>query len=149
MAGEGGDFGGGTVYEITPDGTFTTLHNFDGSDGESSSGALFQYTSGIFYGPTTEGGNVNGGTLFSLDTGLGPFVSLVRNPTMVGQQFGILGRGLKGTTSVALNDQAVSFSAKSDTLIIATVPPGATSGFVTVATPSGTLTSNVPFRVLQ
>jgi uncharacterized repeat protein (TIGR03803 family) len=149
MTSEGGSSGGGTLYEITPDGALTTLHNFDGNDGDRSVGGLFQYTTGILYGPTTQGGNVNGGTLFSLATGLGPFVSLVRNPTKVGQQFGILGQGLKGTTSVSLNGQSAAFSVKSDTLILATVPPSATTGFVTVATPSGTLTSNVPFRVLQ
>jgi hypothetical protein len=31
-------------------------------------------------------------------------VSLVRNPAKVGQEFGILGQGLKGTTSVSLID---------------------------------------------
>jgi hypothetical protein len=36
----------------------------------------------------------------------------------------------------------------SDTYIKATVPPGATTGYVTVTTPSGTLTSNVPFHVI-
>jgi uncharacterized repeat protein (TIGR03803 family) len=143
-----GGLGFGTIYQITPDGTLTTLHSFDGTDGNMSSGTLLQYTSGVFYGPTTLGGNVNGGTLFSLNMGMGPFVSLVRNPTKVGQQFGILGQGFKGTTSVTLNGQAATFTVKSGTLIIATVPPSATTGFVTVVTPSGTLTSNVPFRVL-
>jgi len=37
----------------------------------------------------------------------------------------------------------------SDTFIKATVPVGATTGYVTVTTPSGTLTSNVPFNVLN
>jgi uncharacterized repeat protein (TIGR03803 family) len=144
-----GGLGFGTIYQITPDGILTTLHNFDGTDGNMSSGTLFQYTSGVFYGPTTGGGNVNGGTLFGLNTGLGPFVSLVRNPAKVGQQFGILGQGFKGTTSVTLNGQSVAFTVKSNTLIIATVPKGAASGYVTVATTNGTLTSNVPFRVIQ
>jgi hypothetical protein len=80
--------------------------------------------------------------------GLGPFVSFVRNPAKVGQTFGILGQGFIGTKGVSLNGTPTSFTVKSRTLIEATVPPGATSGFVTVATPSGTLTSNVPFRVL-
>jgi hypothetical protein len=37
---------------------------------------------------------------------------------------------------------------KSDTLITAIVPAGATTGYVTVTKPSGTLTSNVPFHVI-
>jgi len=36
----------------------------------------------------------------------------------------------------------------SDTFMTATVPEGATTGPVTVATPSGTLTSNVKFKEL-
>jgi hypothetical protein len=37
---------------------------------------------------------------------------------------------------------------KADTFILAAVPAEATSGYITVTTDSGTLTSNVPFRVL-
>jgi uncharacterized repeat protein (TIGR03803 family) len=144
----GGDFNLGTIFELTPEGVLTTLHSFDGTDGMQAYGRLLQGTSGTFYGATFRGGSVNGGTLFSLNTGLGPFVSLVHNPAKVGQPFGILGQGFTGTTSVSLNGNLASFSVKSETLILATVPPGATTGFVTVMTPSGTLTSNVPFRVI-
>jgi large repetitive protein len=83
-----------------------------------------------------------------MSTGLGPFVSLVRNPAKVGQEFGILGQGLKEATSVSLNGTAAKFKVKSNTVVTATVLAGATTGFVTVTTPSGTLTSNVPFNVI-
>jgi uncharacterized repeat protein (TIGR03803 family) len=43
--------GYGTVFEITPTGTLTTLHVFDGSDGKSYAG-LIQATDGNFYGTT-------------------------------------------------------------------------------------------------
>jgi len=66
----------------------------------------------------------------------------------VGQRGGILGQGFTGTTEVFLNGTAATFTVVSDTYIQATVPVGASSGFVTVNTPSGTLTSNVPFYVL-
>ena len=89
------------------------------------------------------------GTVFSLATGLGPFVSFVRNPAKVGQQFGILGYGLSGASGVVFNGISARFTAKSDTLLIATVPSGATTGYVTVITAGGTLTSNVPFRVIH
>ena len=139
----------GTLFEISSAGTLTTLFTFgSGSYGFEPEGGLVQATNGIFYGTTVDGGPSNNGTIFSLTNGLGPFVSFIRNPAKVGQQFGILGYGLTGTSSVLLNGIAAKFTTESDTLLIATVPAGATTGSVTVTTPSGTLTSNVPFRVI-
>jgi hypothetical protein len=60
----------------------------------------------------------------------------------------VLGQGLTGTTSVSLNGVRANFAVKLDTSLIATVPTGATSGYVSVTTPSGELTSNAPFYVL-
>jgi uncharacterized repeat protein (TIGR03803 family) len=148
--------GCGTVFQVTPQGSLKTVHTFSGSDGSYSTGGLLQATNGILYGTTSAGGpsyqecGVYGcGTVFSIDLGLGPFVAFVRNPAKVGQLFGILGQGFTGTTNVSLNGIPASFTVVSDTFMRATVPPGATTGYVTVVTPSGTLTSNVPFRVLQ
>jgi len=142
----------GTIFEITSEGTLTTLHSFDKADGAGPVGGLLQATNGIFYGTTELGGNAvcpeGCGTIFSLDTGLGPFVAFVRNPAKTGQVFGILGQGFTETISVSLNGIPASFTVVSDTFIRATVPVGATTGFVTVVTPSGTLTSNVPFHVI-
>lgn len=145
---EGGSNGGGVIFQLTPGGVLTTLHSFDGSDGESPLGGLLQDTNGKMYGTATQGGAYRDGTFFSLDLGLSPFVAFVRNPTGVGQQFGILGQGFTGTTSVMLNGIPASFTVVSDTFIKATVPPGATTGYVTVTTPTGVLTSNVPFHVI-
>lgn len=52
-----------------------------------------------------------------------------------------------GTTGVFLNGIPASFTVVSDTFIQATVPAGANGGYVTVQTPSGTLTSNTISRV--
>lgn len=149
-----GAYSGGTVFELTPAGTLTTAYNFcsvaDCADGSAPYAGLLQATNGSFYGTTYLGGTHNYGTIFSLNTGLAPpFVSFVRNPAKIGQQFGILGYGLAGTTSVSFNGITASFKPQSDTLLIATVPSDATTGYVTVTTPSGTLTSNVPFRVIR
>jgi uncharacterized protein (TIGR03437 family) len=76
-------------------------------------------------------------------------VTFARAAGKVGQNGGILGQGLSGTTSVTLNGIPATFTVVSDTLIKATVPAGATTGYVTVTTPSGTLTSNVPFHVIK
>ncbi len=86
--------------------------------------------------------------LYSIDTGLSPFVSLVGNPRSAGRTFGILGQDFIGTSAVTLNGAPVSFTVKGDGYISATVPAGATTGFVTVTTPGGTLTSNTPLYVL-
>jgi uncharacterized repeat protein (TIGR03803 family) len=51
-AGGGGLHGQGTVFEITPAGTFATLHNFNEADGLFSAAALIQDTAGDFYGTT-------------------------------------------------------------------------------------------------
>ena len=88
------------------------------------------------------------GSLFSLNMELGPFVTLQRYVGHVGDKGGVFGQGFTGTTSVSLNGTPASFRVVSDTFIEATVPAGATTGYVTVTTPGGTLTSNVPFRVL-
>jgi large repetitive protein len=73
----------------------------------------------------------------------------VRAAGKVGQTGPILGQGFTGTTSVTLNGIPASFTVVSDTFIRATVPAGATTGYVSVTTPSGTLTSNVPFQVIK
>jgi uncharacterized repeat protein (TIGR03803 family) len=48
--------GCGTVFRITPGGTLTTLHSFDGTDGFVPSAGLVQATDGNFYGATYGGG---------------------------------------------------------------------------------------------
>jgi uncharacterized repeat protein (TIGR03803 family) len=146
--------GCGTLFRMTPDGKLTTLHIFHGTDGYYPYGGLAQATNGKFYGTTYVGGDYacdspyGCGTVFSLDMGLGPFVTFVRDAGEVGQTGGILGQGFIGTTNVAINGIPGTFTVVSDTLIRATVPAGATTGYVTVTTPSGTLTSNVPFHVI-
>ena len=47
--------GCGTVFKITPSGSLTTLHSFDGGDGAGPLG-LVQATGGNFYGTTSSGG---------------------------------------------------------------------------------------------
>lgn len=156
---EGGDLtcnsgiGCGTLFEISGGRNLTTLHFFNASDGQSPM-ALLQSTLGGFFGATNAGGDLGCntgygcGTLFYLNMGLGPFVAFIRDYGGVGETGGILGQGFTGTTSVEINGVPASFTVTSDTLIRATVPDGATSGYVTVTTPSGILTSNVPFHVI-
>jgi uncharacterized repeat protein (TIGR03803 family) len=62
----GGD-GSGTVFKITPDGTFTTLYVFTGgADGGNPSSALVEDNQGNFYGTTQGVGTTNAGTIFKI-----------------------------------------------------------------------------------
>jgi hypothetical protein len=66
----------------------------------------------------------------------------------VGKAVKILGQGFIGTTSVSFNGTTASFTVQSDTYLSATVPSGATTGYITVNTPSGRLNSNKQFQVM-
>lgn len=148
--------GCGTLFKITPSGTLTTLHSFCDvgcPDGNFPDGPLLESTTGIIYGMTEAGGVSTAcgggcGTVYSLDMGFGPFVTFVMKVGKVGGKAGILGQGFTGTTAVSFNGVPASFTVHSDTLLLAKVPSGATTGSVTVTTPSGTLTSNVAFQVI-
>jgi uncharacterized repeat protein (TIGR03803 family) len=150
----GGAVGSGTVFRVTPSGTLTTLHSFDYfKDGAYPLGGLAQDTNGTLYGTTTYGGaysrsGLGNGTIFSLSMGLGPFVETQPASGPVGAGVRILGTNLTGATSVTFNGTPAVFTMVSNSFITTTVPAGATSGNVQVVTPGGTLSSNVPFRVL-
>jgi uncharacterized repeat protein (TIGR03803 family) len=62
----GGANGDGSVFEITPSGTFTLLHFFAGTDGASPHSSLIQGSDGSFYGTTDSGGANAGGTVFKI-----------------------------------------------------------------------------------
>jgi uncharacterized repeat protein (TIGR03803 family) len=144
----GGTSGNGTLFQITTTGTYKSLYSFASSVGAQPSVAVMQHTNGLFYG-TAAGGADNDGVVYSLDMGLGPFVTFVGGSGHVGQTAEILGQGLTGTTGVTFNGVAATrFSVVKDTYMTAVVPPGATTGPVVVTTPGGTLTSNKNFRII-
>jgi len=62
---EGGTYSNGTMFRISPSGTYTSLYSFAGSpDGASPSAGLVQGSDGNFYGTTQGGGTGNSGTVF-------------------------------------------------------------------------------------
>ena len=66
---EGGSGSKGVVYELSPSNgvwTETTVHAFQGSDGDGPWGTLVADPSGNLYGLTTTGGAHNSGTVFEL-----------------------------------------------------------------------------------
>jgi len=143
---------GGNIYQITPEGTYTSLYSFCNHSictGYAAAYGLLQATDGVFYGATADGGTHNEGVVYSFSNNLGPLVKTVPTAAKVGARVIILGRGLTGSTSVTFNGVAAAFTVESDTYIKATVPAGATSGTVSVVTPSGTLNSNPQFVVTK
>ena len=147
-----GSASGGTLFEITPTGTLTTLYSFcsqpNCADGIDPTGVIMmQSTNGNFYGTTEGGGVYGGGTIYSLSLGLSPFDKPQPTSGNVGTSVNVLVSHLNSATQVTFNGKPAKFKLVSPTLIKTVVPSGATSGKVKVVTPRGTLSSNVVFRV--
>ncbi len=143
----GGAYGNGTIFKITPNGTLTTLHSFAGHAASANPASLVEATNGTFYGTTAGGGLYGDDTILSLCMGLGWFTEELPDYGKVGDTIDILGTDLTGASYVAFDRIAASFTVVSPTLIRATVPPGAGTGYVSVMLPSGKIPSNVKFRV--
>jgi uncharacterized repeat protein (TIGR03803 family) len=101
----GGTSGFGTVFEFTPEGKLTSLHSFDGADGEAPYGGVLQATNGNFYGTTLTAGTSGFGTVFEITPegklstlhsfdntdGGGPFAGLIQATN--GNFYGTTGGG--------------------------------------------------------
>ncbi len=68
----GGSFTAGTIFSITPDGTLTVVHEFDGSAEGNPVAGLIQGIDGNFYGTTVNGGPNQAGLVFQLRVPLNP-----------------------------------------------------------------------------
>src|SRR5579871_2088805 len=66
--GQAGAYNGGTVFQITPSGTLTTLHSFSYSEGDMPNAALIQASDGNLYGTTEYGGAHSYGVVFKITT---------------------------------------------------------------------------------
>ncbi len=74
---EGGGAGAGSVYQVTPGGTLTSIYSFclqgtppsDCPDGYQPLAPLVQASNGDLYGTTLRGGANNEGTVFKITTG--------------------------------------------------------------------------------
>jgi uncharacterized repeat protein (TIGR03803 family) len=143
----------GTIFKITPSGALTTLYTFcsqpNCTDGYDPDVNLMQATNGSFYGTTPYGGSNGYGTVFSLSVGLGAFVQSVPTSGKAGATVVILGTNLAGASAVTFNGVPVeSFTINSTgTAVTTSVPSGASTGYIKVTTPSGSLTSNIAFDV--
>lgn len=146
----GGSYNFGTVFKISPQGKLDTLWSFGSPDGLSiNPGGLVQGSDGSFYGATYGGGKSGDGAVFDVSVGLAPFVETQTSFGKVGWSVVILGTNLTGATSVTFNGTAAAFTVSSSSEITATVPVGATTGYIVVTTSSGPLTSNKKFRIVK
>ena len=86
---EGGTVSQGTIFQITPQGTETILHNFGSvaNDGASSFAPLVQSSAGNFYGITLQGGVSNKGTIYSIIPSQAP----IHAPVFTGSAYATTG----------------------------------------------------------
>jgi len=142
---------GGVLFRISLTGEYSVLHSFSYETGYYPIDTLLQHTNGILYGMTESGGvsylGGPGGTFYSMNVGLKPFVTYLSTYGRVGALVQILGQGFTSDSVVSFHGVPASSTVVSSTYIRAYVPGGATSGPITVTTPSGTLMSNKAFIV--
>jgi uncharacterized repeat protein (TIGR03803 family) len=100
--------GCGVVFKLTATGQETVLHSFNGADGGNPTAGLASDKRGNLFGTSTTGYAY--GNVFEL--------TLPR----------------QGTTGISFNGTAANFVVHSNTYLTATVPQGATTGYVTVTT---------------
>lgn len=152
-----------SLYKITTKGVFAVLYNgFTNPGGECPdwsvtgcylSSPMALHPNGTFYGTTMQGGVYEGddtghGVFYSLSTGLKPYIILQYPRGMISTSIGIFGVGFTDANAVSFHGVAADFTVVSDTYLTATIPAGATTGYVTVTEPSQTLTSAVKLTVL-
>ncbi len=146
----------GTIFELTAKNVFSVPYTFSTADttkGSTPEIAPFQHTNGILYGDTLTGGTstfcVGGcGVFYSLNNNLAAFIRLLPYTGKVGSKIGILGQGFSASSVVKFNGtQATTVTLTGTTFILATVPAGATDGYVTVTTGATTLKSLKKFTV--
>jgi uncharacterized repeat protein (TIGR03803 family) len=145
-----GTCAGSAIFELTAKGDFKVLHAFDpATDGTEASGALFLDTNGLLYGLTESGGPNGGGTAYSFDNGLAPFASLSPASGAVGDTINVYGQGFteKGTKIFFGKTLASHNFYVGPNYDRVEVPQGATTGTVTVKTPSSKLKSIQTFTV--
>jgi uncharacterized repeat protein (TIGR03803 family) len=144
--------GCGTIFQITPAGTYAVLYSFDGFTGDFPIATPVQHTNGLLYGDTLSGGGCDNefgcGVIYSFDNNLPPFVKTIQLMGAVGSSVEILGQGFNSSTTVAFNGIAAEVNLQSATSLWTKVPAGATTGLVTVTTSSGPLNSNRNFIVM-
>jgi uncharacterized repeat protein (TIGR03803 family) len=150
VASAGGSLGYGTIFKLTStsDHTFSVVHDFDQTHGQTPEVALFQNTNGILYGNTYQGGKNGRGVFYSLDINAAEFAKLQTTSGKVGTTVSILGQSFTGAKAVSFGGvNATAFKVVSDNYMTANVPTGGKTGTVTVTRASGALDSIQQFKI--
>lgn len=148
----GGPYGYGLLFRLTTAGEYTLLKPMDnGAATGSCQCTLTLGSDGVIYGTTTIGGPSGGGTVFALDVGMPVPKPRARQFTPesgpVGTKVTIFGSNLLSATVKFNGVTATSVSNSGPHFLIATAPPGATPGPITITTPGGTFTTPTAFIV--
>jgi uncharacterized repeat protein (TIGR03803 family) len=149
----GGTYGGyGLLFRVTKSGQYTLLKSMDnGAVTGSCQCTLLLGSDGIIYGTTTIGGKYGGGTVFALDAGLPKpkprAMQFAPTSGAAGTAVRIWGYDLLSATVEFNSVPATTVSNSGPNYVFATVPPGATTGPITVTTPGGTSTTHASFTV--
>lgn len=155
---ETGGFGqNGVIFQMSLDGAeFHPILDMSlaygvGPGGQNGAG-LIQGSDGALYGTARNGGTYQFGTVFRIDLGLTtplPVVSYIMPGSAAANSSVIIaGQHLLGVTEVSFNGvPAATVTSEGPNYVEAVVPPGATSGPVTVTTPNGSVTSKFNFTV--
>jgi uncharacterized repeat protein (TIGR03803 family) len=149
--------GCGTIYRITPAGSFQQLHSL--SYGDSALGiwplaSMILASDGNLYGPTIAGGGWGTGTIYRLQLNpLTPVVAITGTSPASGPpgtSVTINGIGFTGTSQVTFPTGAatpINFTVISDSQISIVVPSNGVTGAIGVTAPRGTTFSPTLFTV--
>jgi uncharacterized repeat protein (TIGR03803 family) len=144
--------GYGGIFEITPEGTFSWVHEFGGQLDGANPDSKVSHTSGVIYGVTGLGGEFNDGVMYSVTLNDVEQPQFCRPQVLAGQAgvaIGILGQGFtSGSSVVEFGGVPAAITSITPTFITATIPTTAQTGPVTVTTGSITLNSLQTFYVL-
>ncbi len=143
----GGPDGYGVIFKLAPTGTYAFINQNAIASGGNPQSAGVQHTGGWVFG-LADGGLNGDGVFYGLDLHLGNTAKLLLSSGKVGGTVQMLGQGFTGTTAVKFNGKSASFTVVSDTFMTAVAPAGATSGMITVTTPTGTAKSQTRFLVV-
>ncbi len=139
------------IFRITKAGSFTILYNMNYYADGACSCWFIQGSDGNLYGAATLGGTTGAGTIFEYELGLPKPQPWAQHFTpssgAAGTDVRIWGQNLFGASVQFNGTPATAVRNSGSNYVWATVPAGATTGPLTIATPGGMVTTKASFTV--